>query len=735
VKILPIEPLLELSSKGGELLELSSKRLELSSKRGRSKSRGSSKGSRKRGGSTRSESADDGGVFEGLATITSKSSRISRDLKGLGNTFNPGVVMPADDIRRRVQTDRLAAGEGDFCFSELVTALANSKAMPESKQVINLLSEGSESSDSSEKSTESLTQSPPLKKAKPGKATGKVFPVVHKAKTDREPVVFNKLDNFLNSDGADGWIDRVRKGVESKSATDPDVFMDEGLLEMVNFVGGVSRRDTAKQFALSTETKGKKFGTAYAQAHAPGCLAQWRKGSKNFTVKFFSSEDVEGGVVTAITAFSCCANLWTPGFTVGKFMESKFYWAAQCLKIYLNPALCDQSVKTRHTKALENPIFKAMVENGFATFDLCQYLGVGGNFFDRVVHSAIILEGRKNIVDPGIPAFRAITDRKRAFRANEVVEDFPLLSSGRLQLNLSKEFIEKSLPGMHQKLLELMGARDIVYSLLYSEGVNYLRYDKDFQLKVKEKGKVIPNRILSKEDVVHLVGDNDATWFFEGLQQTAHKDTVRGYFSEDEAQMPNQMIISIESLTTFYVWEKEGKGCLKTWSTGTEWEEKEVGKGFGQKALFLHKGHAVFFHGKQTHAGAGLNSGFRIFAGAVRTPGGKYGYSWLSHNQAYYQLKTPEEDFGGYRMLTDFIGADEDHSDAQLYSGWLASRGGSLEPDRTEYAVADLRVPREAKYSNFYTHILKEWALHAEKMKRREARLNQSEGLVIPPTE
>jgi hypothetical protein len=115
-----------------------------------------------------------------------------------------------------------------------------------------------------------------------------------------------------------------------------------------------------------------------------------------------------------------------------------------------------------------------------------------------------------------------------------------------LQLYLSESWIKETLPGVWEKMCGLMGARTLVFSLLYSEGLNYLRMQKDFQEAVREAAKVIPEEELTLEMVYGLVGEKAGKIFVDGLRQTAHKDTVRGAFSDVAEYQPTQAIMGLE---------------------------------------------------------------------------------------------------------------------------------------------------------------------------------------------
>ena len=94
--------------------------------------------------------------------------------------------------------------------------------------------------------------------------------------------------------------------------------------------------------------------------------------------------------------------------------------------------------------------------------------------------------------------------------------------------------------------------------------------------------------------------------------------------------------------------------------------ENEPRAGFNKEEVKLAPLEGICFHAFQTHAGASGTANFRLFAGSVNTP---EGYSILSHSQSYYELEEGDA-FGAYRPAVEYIGEDDDHSDAVLYPEW-----------------------------------------------------------------
>src|SRR3954470_7758335 len=100
------------------------------------------------------------------------------------------------------------------------------------------------------------------------------------------------------------------------------------------------------------------------------------------------------------------------------------------------------------------------------------------DFCQDFIDKCIVTYGRYNTERPGVPNFRPITD-KSAFRKGEFLSlekgECPLDRQPRLQLYLSERFIKDTLPGLWEKLCVALGACTLVFSLLWSEGINWYR--------------------------------------------------------------------------------------------------------------------------------------------------------------------------------------------------------------------------------------------------------------------
>ena len=83
-------------------------------------------------------------------------------------------------------------------------------------------------------------------------------------------------------------------------------------------------------------------------------------------------------------------------------------------------------------------------------------------------------------MNDGVPNFGGITNR-RTFKIGEESPLSPLEKSGRMQLRLSPEWVQEKLPDLYQDMMNVMRARKLYFSILYTEGMNYLRYSKEYK--------------------------------------------------------------------------------------------------------------------------------------------------------------------------------------------------------------------------------------------------------------
>lgn len=530
------------------------------------------------------------------------------------------------------------------------------------------------------------------------------FPTVLRGKkdTERVPIVLHDLETFLGNEGDLGWRHLWSLTHEARnSRSEPDLIF-EGALEkltvMVNeFAGTPENLDSF----VCLSSQAKKMGEKYNQVHSPGCIIQLTKNDDSYTL--CAMELPDGTPIELVTTYSCCKGLWAEGFTPRAFLASKFHWATTILLKHKENGV-DPACTARFKRAMEEqPFFRQVHSQGLCLVKAGQFpVSSPPGFWETWIDKTLVRYGK--LSSTGIPAFKAITDRKHAFQHDHVVANFPLLDSARLQLYLSEEWVKETLPGAWESLCELMGARGLVFSLLYSEGVNYLRSQKDFQEEVKKAGKVIPEAPLTVELVEELVGSSLAQNFFENLRQTAHKDTVLGYFSDVPEYQPTQVVLGLEGTSTIYAWvDGEGKGLLQHHTTRAQWRKNEVSKGYGMKKFTLDPGDALFFHAKQTHAGAGLASNFRIFVGSVPTP---ESWSIESHHQSYFEMG--DADFGGYRQISSYISADEDHTDRNQpdHEKWFRASGWSAPP---LWNTRSIKIPAKGRQFLFYKRVLSAW--------------------------
>jgi hypothetical protein len=476
-------------------------------------------------------------------------------------------------------------------------------------------------------------------------------------------VTLNRVENILGETEGFTWRDRFVAFLRGKDQ-DPDMMMNCAMMFIAAFVEQIEEDKMDSDFVLFTTSKtSKKVGSASKEVHSSCCILAWSCRMKVNEGRGYMTEFVDPEEPGAGTSYRCCQGLWTPGFTPRAFKESRFYWAAK--KLWdLEMFGVDPIAEAQYQKAMEGEIFRTTEQVGFKVFKN-EGVDHSNAARDRVL---LTLARYGALAGDGIPAFRAITDRKKAFRADDVDPPCPLTASGRLQLYLSDEWVAKTLPKIHAWVKTSLGGRMTSWSLLYSEGVNYLRTQTSFLEELEEAGFTLPKKhqFISTKWLTKKLGEKRCKELMASLDQTAHKDVVKGPLSHVPEYMPHQMIMALRKDTSFYVWKNETGGKLQLWDDSKEWRSNELKAGYSKEEIVLNPMEGIFFHAFQTHAGAGGLANFRLFAGSVATP---EGYSILSHSQSYFELEEGEA-FGAYRQAAEYIGADDDHSDNIIYPGW-----------------------------------------------------------------
>lgn len=485
-----------------------------------------------------------------------------------------------------------------------------------------------------------------------------VFPTVYVNATRSTVVTYKTIVGLPSADF--DWREEVKKIIPE--GKDTDIVMEGMLVEVTRLIREDNPRDSDLLFWHKSGGQ-RKLGSPLARAHCITC-----------PIPFLEKDDVneEGGTVLvpyfkdpgdipAVISYACCTNIWVKGLDVGTFKNSWYFDSAtHILNHKLLPDL-HPMITGRFKEYMERPVFARVYTEGFTVLDL------KGLLLDNVsdwLDKTLVRYAEMSESGSGIPDFRPITDRKHAFRLDGSESyPFPLKASARLQLYLSDEYIKETLPNLYEYLLDAMGSRKMLFSLLYSEGPNYLRLEKSFLQALKSAKKTLPNKILTVTDINELLGEEKASEFLEGLRQSAHKDTVKGYFSKIKEYTPSQMVCALTDPAKIFVWEKNGSAVLNHWDTGEEWENEEPGKGYNKKVIELQPGSALWFHSQTTHAGAGFGPSFRLFVGSVCTPEGFY---IEPDNQSYFEMDKKEE-FGGYRQIFDYISEDPDYSDKTMY--------------------------------------------------------------------
>jgi hypothetical protein len=137
-------------------------------------------------------------------------------------------------------------------------------------------------------------------------------------------------------------------------------------------------------------TSAKVMGEKYKQAHSPACIIQWCKIEKakkeEEDCKMVLVQREDGREVEEMTAYSCCKNMWAPGFSALAFKKSKFYWTTQVLLKFKEEGV-DRACKQNFERALSDKRFALVHTHGNVMLNFTE-LGFGpkeGEIFDTLV--------------------------------------------------------------------------------------------------------------------------------------------------------------------------------------------------------------------------------------------------------------------------------------------------------------------------------------------------------------
>ena len=172
---------------------------------------------------------------------------------------------------------------------------------------------------------------------------------------------------------------------------------------------------------------------------------------------------------------------------------------------------------------------------------------------------------------------------------------------------------------------------------------------------------------LTKDSMTNLLGKKATKEAIESLEQTAHKDIIKGVYQDTEEYLPLQVLIPLEEEGfDLNVWlNGANDGNLELYDDQAEWAKQEE-KHFPKKTLSITACECIAFHSKLTHGGTAAKSNFRLFMGITRTPPG---FAINEALQSYFQIVLkPNEPYGSYQQVQTYLRPDEDRSSLKTTS-------------------------------------------------------------------
>lgn len=344
---------------------------------------------------------------------------------------------------------------------------------------------------------------------------------------------------------------------------------------------------------------------------------------------------------------SCCHGVLERGITPAALMEQEVVRRAQ----WIGSLSIEEDKKMIVDRKKASEIFRAVEEKGWTIAES----GESAESRLEFLNQTLLRYGRMN---GGVPDFRAIVNR-RPFKVDEDSPACPLTKSPRLQLKISREWVEAQLPVFYEECRKHMCTDRLHFSILYSEGLNFIR--SSF---VGEKPEII-----DREWVLTKKTEAETDVICEDLRQTAHKDIVDSALTKFKAMLPKQAILALDTHVDVHLWlDADMSGYLgpskrSDWGSQLELYKPQLAR--------LEPGDAVVFHAFQTHAGDGASTNFRLFVSA--TPN-EAEYQLSSFYQSYFEVdKKDKRDYGEYMTLEDaFVDSEEkDYDDAVNYEDYF----------------------------------------------------------------
>jgi hypothetical protein len=442
------------------------------------------------------------------------------------------------------------------------------------------------------------------------------------------------------------------------------------LANLARVIARVPEAHWDDQFVWIAKGDGKSLGAKTKRAHAQFCpavgmaLASGSVVCRDMQVDFrtFRSRDdfdkSSNSNVLELQAHKCCYGLWVEKLTPRMFLTSKVFRG-------LHEVIKFEDAGVKDIKATDL---------------LYKQLGKGGKLsvahkFGHTDMTCLSPERAKNLLAMilykyacmglGDVGFRAIVNRRPFHKHDPDIEGRTqkgnmhfLEVSPRGQVYLQKEDIFQLEPELWKKMCKVMACERLNLAILWSEGVEWLRTDREFVGLCEKKG-------MKADDIPPL--DAQLTGVpldyemkqqqLARLPQLFHKDVVKGFFTTtpNREYMPVQAIMAVEKDTTLDFWHPYTAfynnrtqqhvchptdqhlgfcGSLKDW-------EKYASRATCRSFTFpIFPGHARLFHGLAIHRGTGIVPNFRFF---FARRGGPRERDLDEDLQAYMDQNTHEE--------------------------------------------------------------------------------------------
>ena len=498
-----------------------------------------------------------------------------------------------------------------------------------------------------------------------------------------EPVELNLLENFFAQSQEDDeltWRWRYRAG---GTTSELETEMELAAFHLYSFCMALPAAVDAKKFCwLPTEKRSRTLGAATCFAHAPMCVGVLLQLAPGAVHKLQWSE-VDLGLAHFNTR-ACCKDLWVPDFTLDFFRSSRIFWAMHVVHSAKHPVAvrCEAHMAALSVRVAGVNVLEQILKHGFCNIDMQAHGLVFPPF------SGPPSQQLRKWLQVTLALFQVKADRhgvrmpwqavvNRTTLPSDQKVEHPIVLSPRLILPVPKAWVEKSMSVFKHRFCELTGARDIIVSILYSEGPNWLRNHMPFLEECKKFKVSIPVTWFDWNWLYDTFEKDRADFWMRVLDQAAHKDVTPGVWSDVEEYLPIQALLPVDDTQAYIAWLKKEQeqfsAVLRLYEDQEGWVKDEKSVGYWERLIALKENRAAVFHAKLTHAGSGRCAGFRVFVQAIKTVDGACIDPMF---QNYLDLDDQSTTHVGYRSAFEWLIDDQSVAAAhELFTGLHARRG------------------------------------------------------------